>query len=175
MSSVKFAAAIAAVLFMSASAAQAGGRPLVDSGMVSLPSSILVMSMQDRKQSNHRIVRPTPIASTGLASRHRPVSKPIPARFAAMVLERRRADPVNSSDKFTAPMALQSEKALAAGDIRFADRIVTSSLSRAPSTVILTSSLDFRIGNVTPSGAVKFAQNQPVVTPSIWIRHYISH
>lgn len=172
MSSVKFAAVITAVLFMSAGGAQAGGRPVVDSGMVSLPTSILVMSIQDRERD---IVRSALVAKAKLASRHRPVSRPIPARLAAMVLERRRANPVISSSKFTAPNALSLEKVLAAGDIRFADRIVTSSIWKASGTIVRAGSADFCLGSIAPCGAVKFVQNQPVVPPLIWIRHYISH
>ena len=95
-----------------------------------------------------------------LASRHRPVSKPISTRFAAMTAERpKQTDPVGGRSKFAAALiARRFEKALAAGDIRFADRIFTSSMSMAPRTIIPTSSLD-----------------QPGSTPSIWIRHYISH
>jgi hypothetical protein len=168
MSSVKFAAAIAAVLSMSAGAAQAGGRPVMNSEIVSAPSSILAMSIEVSEQAILNTVRPAPIASTRLASRHRPVSKPLRVRLAAMVLERRRANPVTSSFKFTAPIALGSEKALAAGDIRFVDRMLTSSISRPNSP-------DFCIGSIAPCGAVRFAQNLPVLTPSIWIRHYVSH
>jgi hypothetical protein len=168
MSSVKFAATIAAVLFMSAGAAEAGGRPFVDSRIVSAPSSILAMSIEVSEQAILNTVRPAPIASPRLDSRHRPVSKPLRVRLAAMVLERRRANPVTSSFKFTAPIALGSERSLAAGDIRFADRLVTSSISRPNSP-------DFCIGSIVPCDAVRFAQNQPVSTPSIWIRHYVSH
>jgi hypothetical protein len=168
MSSVKFAAAIAAVLFMSAGAAEAGGRPFVDSGMVSLPPSILVMSLQDRERANHHIARLAPIGTARLASRHRPVSKPISARLAVMVPDCLRTDRVITSFKLTAPIAVGFEKALAAGDIRFADRIVTSSMSRPKSA-------DICIGSIAPCGAGKFAEIQPIVPPSIWIRHYVSH
>jgi hypothetical protein len=158
------------VLFMSAGAAQAGGRPFVDSEMVSLPASILVMSIQDRERAHHFIVRRAPIASTRLDSRHRPVSKPISARLAATVPERlSRVELVPSSFKFTsAQIGLRSERALAAGDIRFADRIVTSSISRP-------NSRNLCVGSMAPCGAVGFAANELLLTPSIWIRHYISH
>jgi hypothetical protein len=57
---------------------------------------------------------------------------------------------------------------LAAGDIRFADRMVTSSISRPNSP-------NFCIGSIAPCGAVQFAQNQQASAPSIWMRHYVSH
>src|SRR5262245_7167749 len=123
MSSVKFVATIAAVLFMSAGAAQAGGRPFADSGTVNLPASTLAMSIEYRRQANYHIA----IAGISLASRYRPVSKPFPPRLVAMVPDCLRADRVASS--FT----LRAEKALATGDIRFVDRIVTSSMSRSNS------------------------------------------
>jgi hypothetical protein len=177
MLSIKFATTIAAVLFMSAGAAQAGGRPFVVTEMDSLPATSLAMPIEGDGQVKHHIVRPGSIASGRLASRHRPVSMPCPTGFAAMTAERpKRTNPVGSRSKFTAALiARRFEKALAAGDIRFADRLFTSSISRAPRTVIPTSSLDFCIGSIAPCGAVRFAQNQAVTTPSIWIRHYISH
>src|SRR5262245_7326883 len=169
MSGVTVAAAIAAVLFMSAGAAQASGRPFVNSAKVSLPPLTIAMSIEHRRQANHHVAWPALIASTKLASRHRPASKPIATRLAAMVPDCLRTDQLTSS--FT----LRAEEALAAGDIRFVDRIVTSSLPRVPSVINLSSSLDFRVGDITPSDAMKFAEIQPVEPPSIWIRHYVSH
>jgi hypothetical protein len=175
MLSLKFAAAIAAVLLMSVGAAQAGGRPFVVSGMSNSRATIVAMTIEYRRQANHRIADPGPVMR--LASRHRPVSKPIPTGFVAMIAERpKQIDPVTSGFTFTdALIARRFEKVLAAGDIRFADRVFTSSISRAPRTVTPTSSLDFCAGNIAPCGGVRFAQNQPVPAPSIWIRHYISH
>ena len=168
MLNFKFAAAIAAVLLMSAGAAQAGGRPFVVSGMSSSQATIVAMTIEYRRQANHHVGRLAPVPGMKFASRHRPVSKPIPTGFAAMIAERpKQTDMVTSRFNF--------EKPLAVGDIRFADRVFTSSISSAPRTVIPTSSLDFCVGSIAPCGAVRFAQNQPLPVPSIWIRHYISH
>ena len=57
MLSIKFAAAIAAVLFMWAGAAQAGGRPFVISEIGSLPAISLPTPIEDGGQANHHIVR----------------------------------------------------------------------------------------------------------------------
>jgi hypothetical protein len=60
MFSIKFSAAIAVVLFISAGATQAGGRPFVDSGIGSSQATILAWPLEDRGQANHRLVRSAP-------------------------------------------------------------------------------------------------------------------
>lgn len=170
MSSVKLSAAIAAMLFMATGAAQAGGRPYLDSGTVSSPAIVLAMPMEYRGQANQYTARSAPVAK--LASRHRPVSKPVAVDFAATTVINRLGSirvgnrPGSVSIRF---------KVLAVGDVRAADRILTSSVSKAPSVEINTSSAEFCVGSIAPCGPVRVAQNQPVLAPSIWVRHYISH
>jgi hypothetical protein len=170
MFSVKFSAAIAAVLFMSAGAAQAGGRPYLASGMASSQATVVAMSMEHGGQFIHHIVRPTPIMK--LASRHRPVSKPVAIRSAAKTFSERPYQPSLVSNPFTfvvVPIEIKFEnrrglvsnsfKALAIGDIRFADRLFTSSVSK-----VSPNSVEFCVGSIAPCGLGKFAQNQPVLT-----------
>lgn len=171
MSSVKLSAAIAAMLFMATGAAQAGGRPYLDSGTVSSPAIVpivLAMPMEYRGQVHRHTARSAPVAK--LASRHRPVSKPAAVDFAATTVINR----LGSIKVGNRPGSVSiRSKALAAGDLRAADRILTSSVSKAPE--INTSSAEFCLGSIAPCGPVRVAQNQPLLAPSIWVRHYISH
>jgi hypothetical protein len=157
MFSVKFSAAIAAVLLISAGAAQAGGRPFVDSGIGSSQATILSWPIEDRGQANLRLIRSAPVSKTRLASQHRPVSKPASTRFAAVPYPDRRGLVINRLDahhgiKFGYRPGSMSVglKALAAGDIRFADRVITSSLSKAAPLSTHTGSVKFCVGSMAP-------------------------
>ena len=159
MFSVKISVAIAAVLLISAGAAQAGGRPFVDSGIGSSQATILAWPIEDRGQANLRLIRSTPVSTTRLASQHRPVSKPALIRFAAVPFPDRRGLFINrldadhgSSIKFGNRPGSMSVglKAFAAGDIRFADRAITSSLSKAAPLSTHTGSVKFCVGSMAP-------------------------
>src|SRR5687767_14690263 len=117
MFSVKFSAGVAVVLFISTSAAQAGGRAFLDSGIGSSQSTILAWPIENRGQANNSLVRSAPVASKQLASRHRPVSKPLSTRLAVTYADR----PGRVINRLGARYGWS--KALAAGDIRFADRL----------------------------------------------------
>jgi hypothetical protein len=159
MFSVKFSAAIAAVLLISAGTAQAGGRPFVDSGIDSSQATILAWPIENRGQANLRLIRSAPVSITRLASQHRPVSKPALTRFAAVQYPDRRGLVINRLDahhgsniKFGNRLGSMSVglKALAAGDIRFADRVITSSLSKAAPLSTHTGSVKFCVGSMAP-------------------------
>ena len=159
MFSVKFSAAIAAVLLISAGAAQAGGRPFVDSGIGSSESSILAWPIESRGKANFRLIRSAPVSITRLASQHRPVSKPASTRFAAVPIPDRRGLVINRLDvyqgwsiKFENRPGSMSVglRALAAGDIRYADRAITSSLSKAAPLSSHTGSVRFCVGSMAP-------------------------
>jgi hypothetical protein len=157
MFSVKFPAAIAAVLLISAGAAQAGGRPFVDSGIGSSQATILAWPIEDRGEANLRLIRSAPVSTTKLASQHRPVSKPASIRFAAVSYPDRRGLVINRLDahhgpsiKFGNPPVSVGLKDLAAGDIRFADRAITSSLSKAAPLSTHTGSVKFCVGSMAP-------------------------
>ena len=139
MFSVKSSVAIAAVLLISAGGAQAGGRPFVDSEMGRSPATILAWPIEDRGQANLRPIRPAPVSTTRLASQHRPVSKRAPTRLAAVPYPDRRG--------LFITVAL---KTVAAGDIRFADRAITSSVSKATPLPTHTGSVKFCVGSMTP-------------------------
>jgi hypothetical protein len=121
------------------------------------------MPMEHRGQATRHVVRPAPIMK--LASSHRPVSKPVATRIAAMTFLKRPVSnhlAVSIEIKFEDRRGLVSNsfKALAAGDIRFADRLITSSVSK-----VSHNSVQFCFGSIAPCGLVRFAQNQPVLTP----------
>jgi len=168
MFSVKFSAAIAAVLFISAGAAQAGGRPFVDSGIGSSQATILAWPLEDRGQANHRLVRSAIVATTRLASRHRPVSKPVPTRLAAVTYPDRHGPVINRlGARYGLSIKIGNHpgsisirlKALAAGDIRFADRLFTSSLSKVTPVSGRSGSANFCVGSMAPC-SVSFALNR---------------
>jgi hypothetical protein len=159
MFSVKFSAAIAAVLLISAGAAQAGGRPSLDAGIGSLQATILAWPIEDRGQANLRLIGSAPVSIARLASRHRPVSKPALIRFAAVPFPDHRGLFITGLDadhglriKFGNRPGSMSVglKALAAGDIRFADRATTSSLSKAAPLPTQTGSVKFCGGSMAP-------------------------
>ena len=159
MFSVKFSAAIAAVLLMSAGAAHAGGRPFVDSGIRSAQAAVLAWPIEDRGHANLRLIRLATVSTTRLASQHRPVSKPASTRFAAVPFPDRRGLVINrldahhgSSINFGNPFGSMSIslRALAAGDIRYADRAITSSLSKAAPLSSHTGSVRFCVGSMAP-------------------------
>jgi hypothetical protein len=138
----------------------------VVSAMGNSQATIIAMPMEDRGQATRHVVRPAPIMR--LASRHRPVSKPVTTRIAAMTFLKR---PVSNHLKSIAvPIEMKFEnrrglvsnsfKALAAGDIRFVDRLITSSVSK-----VSPNSVEFCVGSIAPCGLVRFAQIQPVLTP----------
>lgn len=161
MFSVKFSAAIAAVLLISGGAAQAGGRPCLDSGIGSSPATVLAWPIEDRGQANRRLIRSGPVSTTRLASQHRPVSKAASIRFAGVPYPDRRGLFISQSDArkglsitsgmsgnpFSISVGL---KALAAGDIRFADRVVTSSFSKAAPLSTHSAFVKFCIGSMAP-------------------------
>ena len=158
MVTVKCSAAIAAVLLVSVGA-QAGGRPFLDSGIGGSQASILAWPIENRGQANLRLIRSAPVSATKLASQHRPVSKPASTRFAAVPYPDRRGLVINrlnahqgSSIKFeNRPGSMPvGTKALAAGDIRFADRAITSSLSTAAPLSTPTGSVKFCVGSMAP-------------------------
>jgi hypothetical protein len=166
MFSVKFSAAVAAVLFISTSAAQAGGRPFVDSRIGSSQATILAWPIEDRGQANRRLVRSAPVVIPRLASRHRPVSKPVPTRLAVMTFADRPGSVINRLGAYYRPSIKfgnrpgsisVSFKAFAVGDIRFADRIFTSSLSNAAPAS--GQSAKFCVGSMAPC-SVSFAPTQ---------------
>jgi hypothetical protein len=139
MFSVKFSAAIAAVLLISAGAAQAGGRPFVDSGIGSSQATILAWPIENRGQANLRLIPSAPVSTARLASQHRPVSKPDSTLFAE--------GPISPDRRgLFITVAL---KTVADGDIRFADRATTSSLSMAQ-LPIHTGSVKFCVGSMAP-------------------------
>jgi hypothetical protein len=138
MFSVKISVAIAAVLLISAGAAQAGGRPFVDSGIGSSQATILAWPIENRGQANLRLIRSTPVSTARLASRHRPVSKPDSTLFAE--------GPISPDRRGL--FITVGLKALGAGDIRFADRAITSSLSKAAPLPIHTASVNFCVGSM---------------------------
>jgi hypothetical protein len=139
MFSVKFSAAIAAVSLVSAGAVQAGGRPFVDSGIGSSQATILAWPIENRGQANLGLIRSAPVSTARLASQHRPVSKPALIRFAAVPYPDRRG-----------LFITVGLKALGAGDIRFADRAITSSLSKAAPLPTHTASVKFCVGSMAP-------------------------
>jgi hypothetical protein len=159
MFSVKFLAAIAAVLLISAGAAQAGSRPFVDSGICSSQAAILGWPIEERGQAKLRLIRSAPVSTPRLASQHRPASKPASTRFAGVPYPDRRGLVINRlnaqhglSIKFGNRPGSMSVglKALAAGDIRFADRAITSSLSKAASFSTHTNTVKFCVGSMAP-------------------------
>jgi hypothetical protein len=156
MFSVKFSAAMAAVLVMFAASAQAGGRPFVDPGIGSSQATILAWPLEDRGQANLRLILSAPVASTRLSSRHRPVSKPASTRLAAVTFADHHRQVIN---RLGARYGLVSFKALAAGDIRFADRLFTSSLSKVASVSDQSGSMKFCVGSMAPC-SVSFALNR---------------
>ena len=159
MFSVKFSAAIAAVLLISAGAAQAGGRPFVDSGIGSSQATILAWPIENRGQADRRLIPSAPVSTARLASQHTPVSKPASARLAAVPFPDRRGLFIDrldahhgSSIKFgNLPGSMSvGLKALAAGDIRFADRAITSSFSKAAPLPTQTGVVKFCVGSMVP-------------------------
>lgn len=168
MFSVKFSAAIAAALLISAGAAQAGGRPFLESGIGSSQATILAWPIEDRGQANLRLIRSVPVPNTRVASQHRPVSKPASTRFAAVPFPDRRGLVINRLDAHHGSSIkignlpgsmLVGLKALAAGDIRFADRAITSSLSKAAPLSTHTGAVKVCVGSMAPCW-VSFAPNR---------------
>jgi hypothetical protein len=111
MLNLKFAATIAAVLLMSAAAAQAGGRPFVVSGMSNSKATIVAMTIEYRRQANHHVDRLSTVPGIKLASSHRPVSKPI--RAVLMTAKRSVHSPDRVPDRLSA---------ISSSDIRFENR-----------------------------------------------------
>jgi hypothetical protein len=159
----KVPAVVAAVLFMSSVSAQAmefANRPGVMSEVLASSSAILAMPIEDRGQVNHRVVRPATVPGIRPASRHRPVSKSIPTRMAAMMFVHSLGPISHGVSAFSSsgikfenrPGPVNRFKELAAGKNKLEGHPdFTSSLSRATtSSDIHTGSAEFCAGSIAP-------------------------
>jgi hypothetical protein len=158
MVTVKCSAAIAAVLLVSGGAAQAGGRPFVDSGISSSQATVRAWPIENRGQANRPLISSGPVSTTRLASQHRPVSKAASIHFTAVPYPDRRGLFISQSDAHH-PLSITSGnpfsmsvglKAWAAGDIRFADRAITSSVSKAAPLSTSSDFVNFCVGSMAP-------------------------